>query len=186
MRKMFVEEAKKYHVFPLDASVGARVAAQRPSLTAGLKELVYTRPMTGVPQGDAPFLLNTSYSLAADIIVPQGGTEGMIATSGGRFAGWGFYLIEGKPVFCWNMLDLEWIKWEAPEALMPGRHTVEFDFKYDGLGVGTMKYNNFSGIGKSGTGTLKMDGKVVDTKRMERSSGSGMRASTSARTRSPL
>ncbi len=114
MRKMFVEEAKKYQVFPLDASVGARVAAARPSLTAGLSELVYTRPMTGVPQGDAPYLLDTSYSLTADITVPEGGAEGMIATSGGRFAGWGFYLLKGKPVFCWNMLDLEWIKWEAP------------------------------------------------------------------------
>jgi hypothetical protein len=71
-------------------------------------------------------------------------------------------------VFCWNLLDLEWVKWEAPQALAPGRHTVEFDFKYDGLGVGTMAYNNFSGIGKGGTGTLKVDGVVVATKRMER------------------
>src|SRR5450631_1003274 len=168
MRKMFVEEAKKYQVFPLDASVGARVAAQRPSLTAGLSELVYLRPMTGVPQGDAPYLLNTSYSLTADITVPEGGAEGMIATSGGRFAGWGFYLLKGKPVFCWNMLDLEWIKWEGPQALAPGQHTVEFDFKYDGLGVGTMAFNNFSGIGKGGNGTLKVDGTAVATKRMEK------------------
>jgi len=168
MRKIFVEEAKKYQVFPLNASVGARVAAPRPSLTAGLNELVYTRPMTGVPQGDAPYLLNTSYSLTADITVPEGGAEGMIATSGGRFAGWGFYLLKGKPVFCWNMLDLRWVKWEAPQALAPGQHTIEFDFKYDGLGVGTMAYNNFSGIGRGGTGTLKVDGKVVDTKKMEK------------------
>jgi arylsulfatase A-like enzyme len=168
MRKLFISEAKKYQVFPLDASVGARVASPKPNLTAGLSELVYTHPMTGVPQGDAPYLLDTSYSLTADITVPQGGAEGMIATSGGRFAGWGFYLLKGKPVFCWNLLDLEWVKWEAPEALAPGEHTIEFDFKYDGLGVATMAYNNFSGIGKGGTGTLKVDGKVVDTKRMER------------------
>jgi arylsulfatase len=168
LRKLFVEEAKKYHVFPLDASVGARVAAPRPSLTAGLSELTYTRPMTGVPQGDAPYLLDTSYSLTADITVPEGGAEGMIATSGGRFAGWGFYLLKGKPVFNWNLLNLEWVKWEAPEALAPGQHTIEFDFKYDGLGVGTMAYNNFSGIGKGGLGTLKVDGKVVARKRMEK------------------
>ena len=168
LQQKFVEEAKKYQVFPLDASVGARVASPRPSLTAGLSELVYTRPMTGVPQGDAPYLLDTSYTLTADITVPESGADGMIATSGGRFAGWGFYLLKGKPVFCWNMLDLEWIKWEGPEALTPGQHTVEFDFKYDGLGVGTMAFNNFSGIGKGGAGTLKVDGKVVDTKRMEK------------------
>jgi len=92
----------------------------------------------------------------------------MIVTSGGRFAGWGFYLLKGKPVFCWNLLDLEWVKWEAPKALAPGRHVLVFDFLYDGLGVGTMAYNKFSGIGKGGTGTLKVDGTVVDTKRMEK------------------
>jgi arylsulfatase len=92
----------------------------------------------------------------------------MIATSGGRFAGWGFYLLKGKPVFNWNLLNLEWVKWQGPDALAPGRHTIEFDFKYDGLGVGTMAFNNFSGIGRSGTGTLKVDGKVVETKKMER------------------
>jgi arylsulfatase len=124
--------------------------------------------MTGVPQGDAPFLLDTSYTLTADITVPPGGAEGMIATSGGRFAGWGFYLLKGKPVFCWNLLNLEWIKWEGPEALAPGKHTLVFDFKCDGLGLGTMAFNNFSGLGRPGTGTLSVDGKEVQTKKMEK------------------
>ena len=168
MRQKFVQEAKKYQVFPLDASVAQKIATPKPSLTAGLTELVYTRPMVGTPQGDAPYLLNTSYTLTADITVPQGGAQGMIATSGGRFAGWGFYLLKGKPKFCWNLLNLEWVFWQAAEALSPGAHTIEFDFKYDGLGLATLAFNNFSGVGKGGTGTLKVDGKVVDTKRMER------------------
>ena len=138
MKQMFIAEAKKYQVFPMDASVAARVIAPRPNITAGRSEFVYTRPMTGLPQGDSPLLLNTSYTITADIEVPQGGAEGMILTSGGRFAGYGFYLLKGKPVFLWNMLDLERIKWEGPEALSPGRHTVEFDFKYEGIGVGTL------------------------------------------------
>jgi arylsulfatase A-like enzyme len=158
MRKMFVAEAKKYQVFPLDASVAARIVAPRPNITAGRTEFVYTRPMTGLPQGDSPLLLNTSYTIIADIEVPQGGAEGMILTSGGRFAGYGFYLLQGKPVFLWNMVDLKRIKWEGSEALTPGHHTVEFDFKYDGLGPGTLAYNNFSGVGRPGTGTLKVDG----------------------------
>ncbi|MCO6042763.1 arylsulfatase [Aeoliella sp. ICT_H6.2] len=168
MRAMFLEEAKKYQVLPLNASVGARVAAERPSLTAGLNTLVYTRPMTGLPQGDAPYLLDTSYTITADITVPEGGAEGMIVTSGGRFAGYGFYLLDGKPVFLWNLVDLERIKWEGQDALSPGNHVLEFDFKYDGSGVGTMAYNSFTGIGKGGTGTLKVDGKVVATKKMEK------------------
>jgi len=167
MRAMFLEEAKKYQVLPLNASVGARVAARRPSVLAGRDKLFYTRPMTGVPQGDAPYLLDTSYTVTADITVPEGGAKGMIVTSGGRFAGWGFYLKEGRPVFCWNMLDLERITWEG-QVLSPGRHVITFDFKYDGSGVGTMKYNSFAGIGKGGTGTLKVDGTVVETKRMEK------------------
>jgi len=168
MRKQFVAEAKKYQVFPLDASVAARIVAPRPNITAGRTEFVYTRPMVGLPQGDSPFLLDASYTISADIEVPQGGAEGMIVTSGGRFAGYGFYLLQGKPVFLWNLIDLERVRWEGPEALTPGPHTVEFDFKYEGIGVGTLAFNNFSGLGRPGTGTLKVDGNVVATNRMER------------------
>jgi arylsulfatase len=168
MRKMFVAEAEKYQVFPLDASVAARIVAPRPNITAGRTEFVYTRPMTGLPQGDSPFLLNSSYTITADIEVPQGGAEGMILTSGGRFAGYGFYLLKGKPVFLWNLIDLERIKWQGPDALAPGKHTVAFDFKYEGLGVGTLAFNNMSGVGRPGTGTLKVDGKAVQTTAMPR------------------
>jgi hypothetical protein len=100
--------------------------------------------------------------------VPEGGAEGMILTSGGRFGGYGFYLLKGKPVFLWNLADLKRIKWESPDALPPGKHVVEFDFKYDGLGVGTLAFNNMSGLGRSGTGTLKVDGKEVATQKMEK------------------
>jgi arylsulfatase len=168
MRRKFLVEAKKYQVFPMDASVAARIVAPRPNITAGRSEFVYTRPMTGLPQGDSPNLLNSSYTISADIDVPQGGAEGIILTSGGRFAGYGFYLLKGKPVFLWNMVDLERIKWEGPDALSPGRHTIEFDFKYEGMGPGTLAFNNFSGVGRPGTGTLKVDGKEVATKRMEK------------------
>ena len=168
LKELFVAEAKKYQVFPMDASVAARIVAPRPNITAGRTEFVYTRPMVGLPQGDSPMLLNTSYTITAEIEVPQGGAEGMILTSGGRFAGYGFYLLQGRPVFLWNLADLARIRWQGPDALPPGRHTVAFDFKYDGLGVGTLAFNDFSGIGRPGTGTLKVDGKAVDTKPMER------------------
>ena len=167
MKQMFIDEAKKYQVFPLDASVAARIVAPRPNITAGRSEFVYTRPMTGLPQGDSPSILNSSYTITADITIPDGGAEGMILTSGGRFAGYGFYLLKGKPVFLWNLVDLKRIKWEAPDVLTPGKHIVEFDFKYDGLGVGTLAFNNMSGLGRSGTGTLKVDGKEVSTQKME-------------------
>ncbi len=168
LREKFLEEARKHQVLPLDASVAARIVAPRPNITAGRTEFVYTRPMVGLPQGDSPSLLNTSYSISAEVIVPADGGSGMILTSGGRFAGYGFYLLDGKPVFLWNLIDLERIKWEGPDRLSPGHHVIEFEFKYDGLGAGTLAFNDFSGVGRGGTGSLKVDGKVVATKRMEK------------------
>ncbi len=167
MKDLFLAEAKKYQVFPMDASVAARIVAPRPNITAGRTEFTYTHPMTGLPQGDSPSLLNSSYTITADIDVPQGDAEGMILTSGGRFAGYGFYLLQGKPVFLWNLVDLKRVKWQGPDALTAGKHMLEFDFQYDGLGIGTLAFNNMSGVGRSGTGTLKVDGKVVDTQKME-------------------
>jgi arylsulfatase len=123
--------------------------------------------MVGLPQGDSPMILNSSYTITADIDVPKGGAEGMILTSGGRFAGYGFYLLKGKPVFLWNLIDLKRIKWEGADALTPGKHVVQFDFKYEGLGVGTLAFNNMSGLGRPGTGILKVDGKAVQTTTME-------------------
>ena len=163
LKQMFVDEAKKYEVFPLDASSAARMVAPRPNITAGRTEFVYTTPMTGTPQGDSPMLLNCSYTITAEIEVPAEGAEGMILTSGGRFAGYGFYLLKGKPVFVWNLVDLERVRWDGPEALKPGKHSVEFEFKYDGLGAGTLAFNSFSGLGRPGTGTLKVDGQAVKT-----------------------
>jgi arylsulfatase len=168
MKERFIAEARKYQVFPLDASVAARIVAPRPNITAGRTEFVYTRPMTGLPQGDSPFLLDSSFTVTAEITVPEGGAEGMMLTSGGRFAGYGFYLLQGKPVFLWNLVDLERVKWEGKEALAPGKHTVEFDFKYEGLGVATLAFNNLSGLGRPATGTLKVDGQEVQTIKMEK------------------
>lgn len=168
MRALFVDQARKYQVFPMDASVAARIVAPRPNITAGRTEYVYTLPMTGLPQGDSPALLNSSYTITAEIEVPQNGAQGMILTSGGRFGGYGFYLLAGKPVFLWNLVDLERVKWQGADALTPGKHVVEFDFQYDGLGAGTLRYNSFAGLGQSGTGTLKVDGNVVDSKKMEK------------------
>src|SRR5262249_4002298 len=103
LRGIFAKEAEKYQVLPLDASVATRLVAPRPNLTAGRSEFVYTQPLTGIPQGDSPLLLNTSYTVTADIDVPAGGAEGVILTSGGRFGGYGFYLLKGQPVFLWNL-----------------------------------------------------------------------------------
>jgi len=89
-------------------------------------------------------------------------------TQGGRFGGYGFYVLKSKPVSVYNFLDLNRVRWEGP-ALSPGKHTLEFDYKYEGLGMGTLAFNNASGVGRGGTGVLKIDGKEVARQKMERS-----------------
>jgi arylsulfatase len=128
----------------------------------------WTLPLTGTPNGDAPSILNASYNFKAEVEIPQEGAEGMLITQGGRFGGYGFYVLKGKPVFTWNLVDLKRVRWEGPETLTPGKHTLAFDFKYDGLGMGTIAFNNLSGIGQGGTGILSVDGKVVAEQKMER------------------
>ncbi len=168
MQNLFWIEARKYQVLPLDATVATRLITPRPSITAGRNVFTYSGEFTGTPNGDAPSILNASYNFKVDVEIPPGGAEGMLVTQGGRFGGYGFYVLKGKPVFLWNLVDLKRVRWEAPETLAPGKHTLEFDFKYDGLGMGTLAFNNLSGIGRSGTGVLKVDGKAVATQKMER------------------
>jgi len=167
LQQIFWQEAKKYQVEPLDPSVVTRLITPKPSITAGRNVFTWTQPLTGTPNGDAPSVLNASYNFKAEIEVPQGGAEGMLITQGGRFAGYGFYLLKGKPVFTWNLVGLKWVKWQGAEALAAGKHTLEFDFKYDGLGMGTLAFGSVTGIGQGGTGVLKVDGTVVDTQKME-------------------
>jgi arylsulfatase len=168
MESLFWAEAAKYQVLPLDATVATRLVTPRPSLTAGRNVFTWRGELTGTPNGDAPSILDSSYHFKAEVEIPEGGAEGMIVTQGGRFGGYGFYVLKGKPVFLWNLVDLKRVRWDGPEALSPGKHTLEFDFKYDGLGMGTLAFNNMSGIGRGGTGVLKVDGKEAATQQMER------------------
>jgi arylsulfatase len=78
------------------------------------------------------------------------------------------YLLKGWPVFTWNLLGLQVKRWEDPDVLAPGKHTLEHDFTYDGLGFATLAFASPSGLGRPGTGTFKVDGKVVSTQTMKR------------------
>lgn len=150
LQDLFLVEAAKYQVLPLDNSVAARLTAPRPSATAGRDEFVYTGELSGLPAASAPDPLNRSYTITAEIEVPEGGGEGVLATFGGRFGGYGLYLLEGKPVFTYNLLSLERFRWAGEQALTPGKHSVVFDFIYEG-----------PGFGRGGTGVLSVDGMQV-------------------------
>jgi len=161
MQQRFTMQAEKYNVFPLDDRTLPRFIGPKPSYTPGRNLFTYTGELTNVPHpgiAGAPNVLNKSYTMTADIEIPTGGAEGMIVTDGGRFSGYGFYLLKGVPVFVWNLLQLDTVRWQGKDALTPGKHRLEFGWKYDG-----------PGLGKGGTGTLKVDGAVVDTKPMQKS-----------------
>jgi arylsulfatase A-like enzyme len=156
LQGLFMTEAEKYQVLPLDNSILPRLLTPRPSATAGRTEFTYSGENANIPVGNAPNILDKDYSITADVTIPKGAAEGMIATMGGRFGGYGLYLLKGKPVFVYNLLDLERFRWEGGvgaedwlgTALKPGKHTIVFDFKYDGPGPG-----------KGGTGVMTVDGK---------------------------
>jgi arylsulfatase len=166
MQALFLTEAAKYQVLPLDNSILPRLVTPRPSATAGRTEFTFKGENAGIPDGNTPSILNKNYTITAEITVPQGGADGMIATYGGRFGGYALYLLKGKPVFSYNMLNLKRYRWESGvgsrdvfgDALKPGKHTIVFDFKYDGPGPG-----------KGGTGVLTVDGKQVVKKSMPHS-----------------
>jgi hypothetical protein len=164
MQDLFYAQAKKYDVLPLDNSTLARFLTPRPNATAGRTRFTYSGELSGVPASAAPNILAKDFSIEAQVDIPEGGAEGMIATEGGRFGGYGLFLSKGelgigrgKVVFLYNLLDLKRTVWEGPE-LKTGKHTIRFDFKYDG-----------PGFGKGGTGTLSVDGKEVATNTLEHS-----------------
>jgi arylsulfatase len=149
-------------VLPLDNSTLARWNTPRPNLTAGRSEFTYSGALSGVPPSAAPSVLNKSYTITAEVEIPEGGADGMIVTEGGRFGGYGLFLSKGdfgvgrgKVVFLYNLLDLKRTLWEGPE-LEPGKHTIVFEFKSDG-----------PGLGKGGGGVLSVDGKQVATNSLD-------------------
>ncbi len=219
LQALFLSEAAKYQVLPLDNSGFVRLLAPKPSAVAGRTEFTYTGVNSGIPFGNAPSLLDRDYTITANITVPDGGAEGVIATLGGRYGGYalllshsfnwwlksdlfkkiglallvlGLLLVwlgkngiwkkrfgyaflfiaalgllavfatdlfgigKGRPVFVYNFLDLERFRWAGLSGLSAGKHTIVFDFKYDGPGPA-----------KGGTGVLSVDGKEVARKTIE-------------------
>jgi len=160
LQAVFEREAKKYNVYPLDASFAERADVSiRPSLTRGRSTFTYYPGTIRVPEGAAPDTKNKDFSITAEVEIPAAGAEGVLVTQGGRFGGWGLLLLDGKLQFDYAFSNQAQHKYRivSNESLAAGKHTIKFDFKYDG-----------PGFGKSGTGTLSVDGKQVAQGKIER------------------
>jgi arylsulfatase A-like enzyme len=153
LQDAFDVEAKKYNVYPLDASFASRVdPAIRPSLTRGRSEFVYFPGMIRIPEGSAPDFKNKSWTIAAEIAVPEGGANGVLATIGGRYGGWVLLVQDNKPEFAYAYSNQPQHKFRvaSDQPLAPGNHVVRVKFEYEG-----------GGIGKAAIATLLADEKQV-------------------------
>jgi arylsulfatase len=167
LQARFLIEAARHNVLPIDSSFADRAnPAIRPSFNVGRTDFTYYPGMIRIPEGNAPDIKNKSFRIDADIDVPQGGADGVLVTQGGRFGGWGLLVLDGKPMFAYAYSNQDGDKYpdqkktktriSGSERLTPGKHSISFDFAYDG-----------GGIGKGGRGTLTVDGKKVAEGRIE-------------------
>jgi arylsulfatase A-like enzyme len=156
MQALFMKEAEKYHVLPIDDRRFERfnaAAVGRPTMMQGRTSMTLGEGMKGMGTDIFISLFNASYTITADVEVPSNG-NGVIVCQGGRFGGISFYIREGKPAFTYNFLGLEQFQAIASEPLKPGKYTLTYDFKYDG-----------GGAGKGGTGTISANGvKIAEAK----------------------
>jgi len=160
LQVLFMKEAERYHVLPLDDRFLERTNAAmvgRPDLMQGRTSLTLAEGMAGIQENVFINVKNKSLTITAEVEIPQGGAKGAILVQGGRFGGWALYMKDGKPAYAYNRLDLQRYTVAAPETLPPGKATIKFDSKYDG-----------GGIGKGGTGTLSVNGQKVAEGRIER------------------
>lgn len=163
LQAIFDREARKYDVYPLDSSFADRAnPAIRPSLTRGRTTFTYFPGMYRIPEGSAPDIKNKSWRLSADVEIQPGGANGVLATQGGRFVGWSFLVLDGKPVFAYGASNQDAHKYviSSNQVLSQGRHTLVMDFKYDG-----------GGIGRGGSVILSVDGQKVGEGRVDRTAG---------------
>jgi arylsulfatase len=163
MQELFIKEAVKYNVLPLDDRKLERFNAAlvgRPDLMAGRMSLTVYEGMTAMSENVFINTKNRSHTITAEVQIPNGGGRGVILAQAGRFGGWSLYLKDGKPAYTYNLLGLKRFTIAGKQRLPAGKATIRYEFAYDG-----------GGIGKGGTGTLVVNGQRVAEGRIDRTQG---------------
>jgi arylsulfatase len=159
LQALFMKEAEKYHVLPLDDRSFERMSAKamgRPAIMEGRTSVTYGEGMKGMGVDIFIDLRSTGYTMTSDVEIGANG-NGVIVCQGGRFGGLSFYMKNGKPSFTYNFLGLETTTIASTQSLKPGKYTIVYDFKYDG-----------GGPGKGGIGTILVNGNKVAEGRINR------------------
>jgi arylsulfatase A-like enzyme len=160
MESLFMWQAQKHHVLPIDDRTIIRTNAAlagRPDLLGSRTSLTLYEGMEGMMENTFINIKNRSFSITAELTIPEGGAKGVILTQGGRFGGWSLYLKDSKPEFTYNFLGLERYVVASSQKLPTGPVTVKLDFVYDG-----------KGLGRGGKATLFANGKAVADGRIEK------------------
>jgi arylsulfatase len=159
LQDLFLKEAVKNHVLPIDDRVFERMIpamAGRPDLMGTRTSLTLYEGMTGMSENVFISLKNKSHTITADVEIPQGGANGVILAQAGRFGGWSLYLKDGKPTYTYNFLGLQRFNIAAAQPAPAGKATIRFEFASDG-----------PGMGKGGIGTILVNGQKVAEGRIE-------------------
>ena len=159
LQRLFLIEATRYNVLPLDDRTFERVLpglSGKPRLVPGNRQVLLPG-MQALLEMHIVNCRNRSWSLTAQVDVPDGGARGVILNLGGHAGGWSFYFRDGRPTFCYNLFGIERSYIRAPDTVGVGLHQVRSEFAYDG-----------GGLGKGGTVTLFVDGTAVAEGRVER------------------
>jgi len=152
LQRLFLVEATKYNVLPLDDRVAERLIpeiAGRPVLVQGSRQILYGG-MGRLSESSVVSIKNKSHAVTAEIVVPEGGAQGVIVAQGGSIGGWSLYLKDGRPRYCYNLLGIQRFHVDSDRDVPEGRHQVRAEFDYDG-----------PGLGKGGDVTLYLDGVKV-------------------------
>jgi arylsulfatase A-like enzyme len=158
LQRLFLIEAVKYNVLPLDDRRIERFNAElagRPQLIRGKSQLLFGG-MGRLTENSVVVLKNKSHAVSAQIVVPEGGANGVIVAQGGAFGGWSLYLHEGKPAYCYNLFGLHRFKVYGQEPVAAGEHQIRMEFSYDG-----------GGLAKGGSVSLYVDGAKAGEGRAE-------------------
>ena len=113
--------------------------------------------MNGMLENTFINVKNRSKTITAEVVIPEGGANGVILAQGGRFGGWSLYMKDGKPIYTYNFLGLSRYTVTSPSPVPAGSATIVLDFVYDG-----------GGYGKGGQATLSVNGETVAEGRIEK------------------